>query len=49
MLETLKQQGREKLDEAGEANTARDRHLAFFLAFAETAKPHLRVVRASRP
>jgi predicted ATPase/DNA-binding SARP family transcriptional activator len=42
VLETIRQYAREKLLEAGEAEQVRDRHLAFFLDFAEEAEPKLR-------
>jgi predicted ATPase len=41
MLETMRQYASEKLVEAGESDTLRDRHLAYFLELAETADPHL--------
>jgi predicted ATPase/transcriptional regulator with XRE-family HTH domain/tetratricopeptide (TPR) repeat protein len=40
-LETLRQYGRERLAEAGEDATLRDRHRDWFLRFAERAKPEL--------
>jgi non-specific serine/threonine protein kinase len=42
MLETIRQYAQEKLDEAGESNLTRDRHLEYFRALAEQARPHLR-------
>jgi predicted ATPase/DNA-binding SARP family transcriptional activator len=42
LLETIRQYAREKLLEAGEAEAVRERHLEFFLRFAETAEPRLR-------
>jgi tetratricopeptide (TPR) repeat protein len=45
--ELLKQYGREKLQEAGETDQIRDRHLAFFLTLAEEAKPKLQSVEQS--
>ena len=42
MLETLRQYGQERLDNAGETNEATERHQAYFVEFAETAEPHLR-------
>jgi predicted ATPase/DNA-binding SARP family transcriptional activator len=42
VLETIRQYAREKLLEAGEAEQVRDRHLAFFLGFAEQTEPKLR-------
>jgi non-specific serine/threonine protein kinase len=41
MLETIRQYAQEKLDDAGEANLARDHHLAYFQGLAVEAKPHL--------
>lgn len=41
LLETLRQYAREKLVDAGEAKAVRARHLAFYLALAEQAEPHL--------
>ena len=41
LLETIRQYAREKLLEAGESEGARNRHLAFFLHFAETSEPKL--------
>jgi predicted ATPase/class 3 adenylate cyclase len=40
--ETIRQYARDKLYEAGEAEEARDRHLEFFIRFAENAEPKLR-------
>src|SRR6266487_2165247 len=40
--ETIRQYARDKLYESGEAEQVRDRHLDFFLGFAETAEPKLR-------
>ena len=40
--ETIRQYARDKLLEIGESEQARDRHLDFFLRFAETAEPKLR-------
>jgi predicted ATPase/DNA-binding SARP family transcriptional activator len=42
LLETIRQYARDKLLEAGEAEQARDRHLAFFLQVAEETEPKLR-------
>jgi predicted ATPase/DNA-binding CsgD family transcriptional regulator len=39
LLETVRQYGREKLSESGEAAEIRGRHTAFFLGLAETAEP----------
>jgi predicted ATPase/class 3 adenylate cyclase len=41
VLETMRQYANEKLIEAGESETLRDRHLEYFLSLAETAEPHL--------
>ena len=41
LLETIRQYARERLDEAGEAERTRDRHLAYFLELAEEAEPKL--------
>lgn len=41
LLESVKQYGQERLHEAGEEDEARTRHLAFYLALAETAEPEL--------
>jgi non-specific serine/threonine protein kinase len=40
--ETVRQYARDKLLQAGEAEAARDRHLDFFVRFAEQAEPKLR-------
>jgi tetratricopeptide (TPR) repeat protein len=45
--ELLKQYGREKLQEAGETERMRDRHLAFVLWLAEEAKPKLKGIEQS--
>jgi non-specific serine/threonine protein kinase len=42
LLETVRQYGRERLIEAGEAEAVRRRHRGWFLALAEKAEPHLR-------
>ena len=42
MLETIREYGLERLAEAGEVGRLQVRHAAHFLAFAETAEPHLR-------
>jgi len=42
--ETIRQYARDKLYESGEAQQIRDRHLEYFLHFAETAEPKLRGV-----
>jgi tetratricopeptide (TPR) repeat protein len=41
LLETVRQYARERLIESGEAEPVRDRHLTFFLQFAERAEPEL--------
>jgi predicted ATPase/class 3 adenylate cyclase len=41
LLETVKQYAQERLDAAGEADRFRTRHLAYFLALAEKARPEL--------
>ncbi len=41
LAETIRQYARDKLYESGEAEQVRNRHLAFFLQFAETAEPKL--------
>ncbi|HEY5707537.1 MAG TPA: adenylate/guanylate cyclase domain-containing protein [Terrimicrobiaceae bacterium] len=41
MIESVWQYSREKLEASGEAPALRDRHLNYFLAFAEKAEPHL--------
>jgi predicted ATPase/class 3 adenylate cyclase len=40
--ETIRQHARDKLVESGETEQVRDRHLDFFIRFAETAEPKLR-------
>ena len=40
--ETIRQYARDKLFESGEGKNIRDRHLEFFIRFAETAEPKLR-------
>ncbi len=42
LLETIRQYAHEKLIEAGESESAHDRHLAYYLALAEEAAPALR-------
>jgi predicted ATPase len=42
MLETVREYAREKLDATDDAAPARDRHLFFFVDFAERARPGLR-------
>jgi predicted ATPase/class 3 adenylate cyclase len=41
LLETVRQYAQECLDDSGERDGTRDRHLYFYLAFAETARPEL--------
>jgi len=41
LLETIRQYARDKLLEAGEGEGTRDRHFAYFLEMAETARPEL--------
>ena len=41
LLETLRAYGRARLDDAGEDERVRDRHLAWVVAQAEAAEPHL--------
>ena len=41
MLESIHQYGRDRLFESDEAEALRDRHAAYFVAFAEEAGPHL--------
>jgi predicted ATPase/DNA-binding SARP family transcriptional activator len=41
LLETVRQYGRDRLREAGEAAAVRGRHLEFFLGLAEEARPQL--------
>lgn len=42
MLETIKQYAADRLAEAGDAESARHAHLAYFTDLAATAEPHLR-------
>ena len=42
LLETIRQYARDKLLESGEGADVRSRHLRFYLAYAETARPRLR-------
>lgn len=42
MLETVRQYALERLAESGEAEAARGRHVAHFIAMAEQAEPHVR-------
>jgi predicted ATPase/class 3 adenylate cyclase len=41
LLETVRRYSQEKLEEAGEVETLRDRHRHYFLELAESALPHL--------
>jgi len=41
-LETIRQYARDRLFESGEAEQVRDRHVVFFIQFAEGAEPKLR-------
>ena len=41
LLETIRQYAGEKLQEFGNARWSHDRHLAYFLMYAEKAEPHL--------
>lgn len=41
MLETVRQYAQERLSESAEADLVRTRHLAYYLAFAEEARPQL--------
>jgi predicted ATPase/DNA-binding CsgD family transcriptional regulator len=41
LLETIRQYAHEKLAEAGEVDRIRERHLAYFVRWSETTKPHL--------
>ena len=45
LLESVRQYGFEKLNESGESQTWRNRHLAYYLAKAEAAEFHLRGAR----
>jgi len=40
LLQTIRQYAQERLNESGEDVAVRTRHLAYYLALAETAKPH---------
>ena len=42
LLETIRQYGREKLSESGEAELFRERHAGYYLALAEEAEPELK-------
>lgn len=41
LLETIRQYAGEKLQESGNARWSHDRHLAYFLMYAEKAEPHI--------
>jgi len=41
LLDTVRQYAHERLDESGDGERTRTRHLAFYLALAETARPEL--------
>jgi non-specific serine/threonine protein kinase len=41
LLETVRHYAQERLDQSGESHATRSRHLEFFLAFAEEARPNL--------
>jgi predicted ATPase len=41
ILETIREYGWERLQEAREADEAREQHAAYYLSFAETAEPHV--------
>ena len=41
MLETVRQYAQDRLNESGEGEATRNRHLAFFVALAEEAEPEL--------
>jgi predicted ATPase len=41
LLETIRQYGRERLEEAGEAAHIREQHAGYYLAVAEEAEPEL--------
>jgi predicted ATPase/DNA-binding CsgD family transcriptional regulator len=42
LLETIRQYGREKLEESGEEGQVRERHAGYYLALAEEAEPELK-------
>jgi non-specific serine/threonine protein kinase len=42
LLETIRQYGRERLEEAGEAARVREQHAGYYLAMAEEAEPELK-------
>jgi predicted ATPase/class 3 adenylate cyclase len=41
LLDTVREYAQERLEESADGDAARDRHLAFYLAFAEKARPEL--------
>jgi predicted ATPase/DNA-binding CsgD family transcriptional regulator len=45
LLETVRQYGREKLSESGEARQFQERHAGYYLALAEEAEPELKGAR----
>jgi predicted ATPase/DNA-binding CsgD family transcriptional regulator len=45
LLETIRQYGRERLEEVGEAADVREQHARYYLAVAEEAEPELKVER----
>ena len=45
LLETIRQYGREKLEESGEEGQVRERHAGYYLALAEVAEPELKGAR----
>jgi predicted ATPase/DNA-binding CsgD family transcriptional regulator len=45
LLETVRQYGREKLSESGEAGRVRERHAGYYLVLAEEAEPELKGAR----
>jgi predicted ATPase/DNA-binding CsgD family transcriptional regulator len=42
LLDTIRQYGRERLEEAGEVDLAREQHAGYYLAMAEEAEPELK-------
>ena len=48
MLQTIREFGWERLEEAGEASTIRHRHATYMLMLAEEAAPHLRGIDQKR-
>jgi predicted ATPase/class 3 adenylate cyclase len=48
MLESIREFGMERLDASLETEATRDRHLAYFLSFVETAEPELRRTEQTR-